>query len=73
MSFDTEDTTEEHERRIVRCKTCRARIIFLPTDTGKNMPIDADSVDPDDDQYQRGKHVSHFQTCQHANQHRRPR
>ncbi len=31
MSFDIDDTTEEHERRITRCKSCRAQIIFLPT------------------------------------------
>ena len=72
MTFDC-DTTETHERRIVRCRTCNARIIFLPTDTGKRMPIDADSVEAEDEEYQRGKHVSHFSTCTNSAAHRRSR
>jgi hypothetical protein len=72
MSFEPE-TTEEHERRIVRCSSCRAMIVWLKTAKGKNMPVDADTVkpedtifDPDSDQ------ISHFATCPNANQHRKP-
>lgn len=72
MSFD-EDTTEEHEKRIVRCKSCRAQIIWLPTEAGRAMPIDADTVAPGDEEYEPGKHVSHFATCPNAAQHRKPR
>lgn len=72
MSFN-EDTTEAHERRITRCKTCRARIIWFRTASGKNMPVDADSVKPEDDEYEHGRHISHFATCGQAAQHRRPR
>lgn len=72
MSFEA-DTTEEHERRITRCRSCRARIIWLTTEAGKNMPVDADSVEPEDEQFDSDKHVSHFSTCPHANQHRRSR
>jgi hypothetical protein len=65
MAFD-EDTTEEHERRIVRCREagCRARIIFMLNEaTGKRVPVDADTVGPSDDQYDPSRHVSHFKTC----------
>ena len=73
VSFEADDTTEEHERRITRCKSCRARIVWLKTVAGKNMPVDADTVEPHDDVYEHGRHVSHFSTCEQANQHRRPR
>lgn len=72
MSFE-ETTTEEHERRITRCRSCNARIVFLPTSSGKSMPIDADTVEADDEEFEYGRHVSHFSTCKQANQHRRPR
>lgn len=64
MSFD-DDTTEAHERRIVRCrgKTCRARIIFLETRSGKKIPVDADTVEPDDEVYEHGRHVPHHSSC----------
>lgn len=76
MSFDAEyETDENHERRIVRCRerTCNARIIFLPTATGKSMPVDADSVDPADQEYDTDKHESHFGTCKKGDQFRRAR
>ena len=73
MSFD-EETTEEHERRITRCSSCRARIIWLKTAKGGNMPVDADTVEPDDTEYDpEGDHVSHFATCPNADQHRKKR
>ena len=72
MTIDT-DTTEAHERRITRCKTCRARIIFLSTSSGKKMPVDADTVEADDEEFDSSRHVSHFRTCKQADQHRRPR
>lgn len=72
MSFE-EDTTEAHERRIMRCRSCHARIIWFKTDAGKNMPVDADTVEADDDELDLERHVSHFATCPQADQHRRPR
>ena len=71
MSFN--DTTEAHERRITRCNSCRARIIWLKTDAGKNMPTDADSVEPEDQTFEPGRHISHFSSCPNADKHRRPR
>lgn len=73
MSFDDDETTEAHERRITRCKSCRARIIWLKTEAGKNMPTDADSVEPGDETFDSDRHVSHFATCPNSVQHRRPR
>lgn len=73
MSFDDHETTEAHERRITRCRSCHAQIIWFKTPAGKNMPIDADSVEPHDDELDLAKHVSHFRTCPNADQHRRSR
>lgn len=70
MSFeDINDSTEEHERRIKRCRSCNAKIIFLPTSTGKKMPVDADTVEPEDDAYDPERHESHFKTCSDPNKH----
>jgi len=68
VSFeDLDDTSERHERRIVRCQSCRARIIFLTTVNGKKMPVDADTVEDGDEVYEQGRHVSHFTTCDDPN------
>jgi len=74
MSFD-DDTTEAHERRITRCRhqQCRARIIWFKTERGKNMPVDADSVEAEDSELDLSRHISHFATCPAANQFRRAR
>jgi hypothetical protein len=73
MSFEAE-TTEEHERRITRCSSCRAQIVWLKTAAGKNMPVDADTVKPEDTEFDADSdHVSHFATCPNAQQHRRQR
>lgn len=71
MFGDDGDTTESHERRITRCRSCRARIIWFQTPAGKSMPVDADTVEVDDDQLDLDRHVSHFATCPNAAQHRR--
>jgi hypothetical protein len=73
MSFEEDDTTEAHERRIVRCRSCRAKIIWLPTVNGKSMPIDSDTVSAEDETYEHGKHVSHFTTCPDSEKWRKPR
>lgn len=77
MSFDRHDehdgTTEKHERRITRCRSCNAKIIFLPTAAGRQMPVDADTVEPSDETFDRTKHTSHFSSCPNASKHRKPR
>lgn len=72
VSFE-EDTNMAHELRITRCRTCNARIIWFKTADGKNMPVDADTVEPDDDvnELDLKRHVSHFATCKDADHHRK--
>jgi hypothetical protein len=73
MSFDDDDTTEAHERRQIRCKAfgCNRRIIFLPTESGSKMPVDADSVLPADEEFDPARHISHFASCPGANKYRK--
>jgi hypothetical protein len=73
MSFDDGDTTESHELRIQRCRSCNAKIIWFKTESGKNMPVDADTVEAADDVLDLKRHKSHFATCPNANAHRRQR
>jgi hypothetical protein len=47
--------------------SCRARIVYLRTPAGKNMPVDADSVLAEDATYDAKRHVSHFKTCKKPN------
>jgi hypothetical protein len=61
------------DHRIVRCRTCQAPIIFLRTQRGSMMPTNADSVLPEDTEFEFGRHVSHFADCAQADKHRRPR
>ena len=62
-SGDDQEMLERHEKRIVRCRSCRGMIIWFETPAGKKMPVDADTVDPEDDELLIGKHISHFATC----------
>jgi hypothetical protein len=73
MSFDEPDTTEAHEKRITRCRSCNARIVFLKTASGKNMPVDAGTVEATDTEFDSTRHKSHFAECPNANQHRKSR
>lgn len=73
MSFDGDETTEAHEKRITRCRSCNARIIFLATAAGKMMPVDADTVEPEDEEFDTKRHESHFVTCPNAGHHRKSR
>ena len=72
MTFST-DTNEQHERRITRCRSCNAKIIWFETDAGKKMPVDADTVEADDDELDLERHVSHFATCRDAGKWRKQR
>ena len=78
MSFDDYDEAEEralaaHEMRIARCRSCNAKIIWFKTAAGKNMPVDADTVEPEDRSLDLTRHQSHFASCPNADKHRRPR
>ena len=62
-SGDDQEMLERHEKRIVRCRSCRGMIIWFDTAAGKRMPVDADSVEPQDQELLIGKHISHFDSC----------
>ena len=63
------------------CNSCDAAIVWMETDAGRNMPVDADSVDEAETEVIRGNpifssdagHISHFSTCPNADKHRRAR
>jgi hypothetical protein len=79
MTFDSyagdEKREEMHERRIVRCKSCHAKIIWFKTAVGRNMPVDADTVEPEDnvEELDLRRHISHFATCPQSAEHRKAR
>jgi hypothetical protein len=43
---------------VVPCRSCRAPVVWIVTDKGKRMPVNADGED--------GRGESHFATCPHA-------
>lgn len=67
------DLEEAHERRIKRCRSCNAQIIWFDLPSGKKQLVDADSVDPEDQEFIRDKHVTHWATCPDAAKFRRGR
>lgn len=70
MSFedlaDDEQAVERHERRIERCKApgCNARIIWLKSEAGKNVPADEGTVEMGEYKFVWGRHKCHFDTCE---------
>lgn len=63
---------DAHDRRVQRCRSCNARIIWLKTKSGKNMPTDADTVSVGDTEFDPDSaHISHFATCPRADSHRK--
>ena len=70
--LETRDLMDGYTR-VVTCRSCGEYIVFLKTATGKSMPVDADSVDEGDDQFDHTKHVSHFATCPDAGKFRKSR
>jgi hypothetical protein len=72
-SLDDSGTNEAHERRIKRCSSCNAQIIWFKSAAGNWCPIDADTVEPEDSDLDTSRHVSHFSTCANADKHRKSR
>ena len=48
------------------CRGCGVPIVFLTTHTGARVPVNADSVKPDDQAFEWTRHTSHFATCPDA-------
>ena len=64
---------EEPPASKLTCRSCGAEIKFLRTASGKSMPVDAETVEPGDTDYEHGRHLSHFSTCPDQNKWRKPR
>lgn len=60
-------------RAVQHCRACQAPIAFLKTRTGKSIPINADTVRPDDTDFDHTRHKSHFADCPQAAQFRKPK
>lgn len=59
--------------KINTCRSCGASIVWLLTGSNRAMPVNADTVAEGDTRYQPQKHVSHFATCPHSQQWRKPK
>lgn len=59
------------DHRVTHCRSCRAPIVWMKTVAGKNMPVDPEGIDEDDELFDPRKHTSHFSTCPQADDHRR--
>lgn len=61
-----------------RCKSCGAEIVWGTTEAGKNMPFDVECekglyvIDHSGVAHAVPVRKSHFATCPHADQHRKP-
>jgi len=58
--------------KYARCKKCGASIVFLPTTTGKQMPVNADTVVHPYAYFDIKVHRSHFADCPAASVFRKP-
>lgn len=65
----------DQDKKIVKrgtaCRSCGKWIIWLRTEAGKRMPVDAETVEPMEMYFRKDKHTSHFATCPNADQHRK--
>lgn len=56
--------------KVSKCRSCDENIVWLKTATGKNMPVDADTVEEGDEVFDSKTHTSHFSTCPEADKFR---
>lgn len=57
----------------VPCRSCGQYLVFLPTASGKRMPVDAETVDEADTEYDARRHISHFATRNQPEKFRKPK
>jgi hypothetical protein len=48
-------------------------MVWLKTDAGRSMPVDAVTVEPGDETFDKSRHISHFATCPEADRFRKER
>jgi DNA-directed RNA polymerase subunit RPC12/RpoP len=65
-----EKTLGSEEKRTSKCRACGYKIVFVPTKTGKLIPVNADTYD-NSRLFDIKKHISHFATCPKANNFRK--
>ena len=54
------------------CKSCNTEIVWLKTKNGKNMPVNADTIQGKETIYDHKiGHISHFSTCKDADKFRK--
>jgi hypothetical protein len=54
------------------CRSCGAEIVWVVTDSGKRIPVDAETATEGDTEFEpRAGHVSHFATCPDTNKWRK--
>lgn len=56
---------------VARCRSCDARILWMKTDRGKNMPVDWDEHSVGKERFNPKTMTSHFATCPNADTHRK--
>ena len=54
------------EKARTTCKACGKFIVFLKTRHGRAIPVDAITVERGDDEFDRARHRTHFETCPNA-------
>ena len=54
------------------CRSCGVEIVWLMTKNGRWMPVEPETVEEGDDEYDQTKHTSHFDTCPDSAAYRRP-
>lgn len=45
------------------CSGCGKGIVWLKTAAGKNMPVDIETTQREDTEFDPSRHVSHFASC----------
>jgi hypothetical protein len=66
------DTGHKH-LQLTRCRSCQRGIVWLKTESGKNMPVDADTFTQGQPHVFNADlgHISHFATCPNADEWRK--
>lgn len=73
-TLDAADQHVEPLSEVTTCKSCKAEIVYLKTQAGKVMPVDASTVKAGDTHFNLDRgHVSHFSSCPNAKSHRKPK